>query len=337
MTTKATLVTPNQDSVMDEANDAIRVNVVASSASGGDGAILDGASSSIKATVLDLTSANPLAVAITDGTGAQITSFGGGTQYADGTARGTATGTLMIGDDGTNVQSVKVDTSGVLAVQDNGGSLTVDGSVSVSNFPATYPVTDNAGSLTVDAPVATPVFVRLSDGAAAISALPVTDNAGSLTVDGSVTVTQGTGTNLHTVVDSGTISTITNVVHVDDNAGSLTVDGSVTVSGTVSINQTGTANDVDVATITGTGSIANNQVSVTTTSGAVVAARSGRRSLLIVNHGTTDVYLGTGTVTTSNGILLTGTKGASISIPTAAAVNGIVGSGTQTVSYIEVF
>ena len=40
-----------------------------------------------------------------------------------------------------------------VAVTDNSGSLTVDGSVSVSNFPATYPVTDNAGSLTVDGSV----------------------------------------------------------------------------------------------------------------------------------------------------------------------------------------
>jgi hypothetical protein len=37
-----------------------------------------------------------------------------------------------------------------VAVTDNGGSLTVDGSVSVSNFPATYPITDNGGSITVD-------------------------------------------------------------------------------------------------------------------------------------------------------------------------------------------
>jgi hypothetical protein len=35
------------------------------------------------------------------------------------------------------------------------------------------PVSDNAGSLTVDAPVGTPAFVRLSDGAAAITTLPV--------------------------------------------------------------------------------------------------------------------------------------------------------------------
>jgi len=65
--------------------------------------------------VVPLAGFNAQAVAIVDGAGAQITSFGGGTQYADGAARGTATGTMMIGDDGTNVQSVKVDSNGILA------------------------------------------------------------------------------------------------------------------------------------------------------------------------------------------------------------------------------
>jgi hypothetical protein len=129
---------------------------------------------------------------------------------------------------GTITNVVHVDDNGsTLSIDDGAGSLTVDGSVSVSNFPAVQPVSDNAGSLTVDAPVATPVFVRLSDGAAAISALPVTDNGGNLSIDdggNSITVDQATGSNLHTVVDSGTITTITNVVHVDDNAGSLTID-----------------------------------------------------------------------------------------------------------------
>lgn len=37
---------------------------------------------------------------------------GGGTQYADGTARGTATGTLSMVDDGINIQSLKGDTGG---------------------------------------------------------------------------------------------------------------------------------------------------------------------------------------------------------------------------------
>lgn len=78
------IVTPNGNAIIDEVNDAVRVNVVTGGGSSG-------------------------------------------TEYADGAARGTATGTLAMGDDGTNVQSVKVDTAGVLAVQDNGGSLTVDG------------------------------------------------------------------------------------------------------------------------------------------------------------------------------------------------------------------
>lgn len=48
--------------------------------------------------------------------GAFVDTFGGGQQYADGAVRGTATGTMMIGDDGTNVQSVHVDTSGDLQI-----------------------------------------------------------------------------------------------------------------------------------------------------------------------------------------------------------------------------
>lgn len=43
----------------------------------------------------------------------------------------------------------------------------------VDGSAVTQPVSDASGSLTVDAPVATPVFVRLSDGAAAITTLAV--------------------------------------------------------------------------------------------------------------------------------------------------------------------
>ena len=64
---------------------------------------------------------------------------------------------------GAEVQ-VDVLTMPTVTVADGGGSLTVDGTVAV---------TDGSGSLTVDAPVGTPVFVRLSDGAAAITTLPV--------------------------------------------------------------------------------------------------------------------------------------------------------------------
>lgn len=66
-------------------------------------------------------------------------------------------------------------------LQDNSGAAIVLGqAVMASSLPVTLasnqsalPITDNSGSLTVDAPVGTPVFVRLSDGAAAITTLPV--------------------------------------------------------------------------------------------------------------------------------------------------------------------
>lgn len=59
-------------------------------------------------------------------------------------------------------------------VSDNGGSLTVDGTVAVSNFPATQPVsgtvTANAGTGTMNVSVQNP-------------SIPVTDNGDSLTTD----------------------------------------------------------------------------------------------------------------------------------------------------------
>jgi len=74
----------------------------------------------------------------------------------------------------------------VWPVNDNGGVLSVD---------------DNSASLTVDAPAATPVAVRLSTGSAFIDTIPVSDGGGTLSVDdggstlsvdGTVTATQGT-------------------------------------------------------------------------------------------------------------------------------------------------
>lgn len=89
--------TPNGDAIIDDTNDAVRVNVVASSGGGLTDAELR---------------ATPVPVS------------------------GTVSATL----------------SEPISVDDNGGSLTVDGTVGVNNFPSTYPVTDNGGSLTVDIP-----------------------------------------------------------------------------------------------------------------------------------------------------------------------------------------
>lgn len=108
---------------------------------------------------------------------------------------------------GVHFQIVKLDGGGNgLTVPIVAGQQTKAGSlpVTLASDQGVLPVSDNAASLTVDAPVTTPVFVSLSDGAAALkgqktmansvpvvlasdeTALPITDNAGSLTVDAPV-------------------------------------------------------------------------------------------------------------------------------------------------------
>lgn len=153
-----------------------------------------------------------------------------------------------------------VSISGTVPVSDGGGSLTVDGAVSVSNFPATQavtstqlpaalvggrldinigaasgalPVTDNGGSLTVDGPLtdaelrasAVPVsgtFFQATQPVSIAAPVPVTDNGGSLTVDG-------------TFFQATQPVSIAVAVPVTDNGGSLTVDGTVAVSGSVAV------------------------------------------------------------------------------------------------------
>lgn len=143
---------------------------------------------------------------------------------------------------GTITNVVHVDDNGsTLSIDDGGGSITVDGSVTVSgSLTADTELTlkDYDIGAGTDNVAVVGILLPKSGGAVAggtstdpirvdptgTTAQPITDNGGSLTVDGSVTVTQTTGTNLHTVLDSGTLTSITNVVHVDDNSGSLTVD-----------------------------------------------------------------------------------------------------------------
>jgi len=107
--------------------------------------------------------------------------IGGGTQYNDGDARGTATGTLAMGDDGTNIQSLKCDANGVLAVQDNGSTLSVD------DGGGTISIDDNGGSITVDGSVsigsALPSGTNTIGNVNIASALPAgTNNIGDVDV-----------------------------------------------------------------------------------------------------------------------------------------------------------
>ena len=96
---------------------------------------------------------------------------------------------------------------------------------------------------------------------------------------------------------------------------------------------------IGFASAQGLPNFASSQVSVDTTSGGklIAAVRTGRGAITIINTGPIAVYIGPSGVTTSTGTLLPGIAGASITIPTTAAVYGIVSSGSQTVSVLETY
>jgi hypothetical protein len=80
-----------------------------------------------------------------------------------------------------------------------------------------------------------------------------------------------------------------------------------------------------------------SQVTVGTTATKIVSGIPGTDEVTIENLGTTDVYIGKSTVTTANGFLLPGTKGASITLGATQDIYGIVGAGTQAVSILVTF
>lgn len=83
--------------------------------------------------------------------------------------------------------------------------------------------------------------------------------------------------------------------------------------------------------------IVSSQATVAATETLICANRTYRKTITIINEGTTDVRIGGKGVTTGTGALLTGTKGAGITIETGAPIYGIVESGTQAVSVIETY
>lgn len=88
---------------------------------------------------------------------------------------------------------------------------------------------------------------------------------------------------------------------------------------------------------TGGNGFAASQVTVATTQTQVAAARPGRNAVTITNTAAVDVYCGPTGVTTANGDLLVGTKGASKTYSTAAAIFCIVATGTEPVTVAESF
>lgn len=117
------------------------------------------------------------------------------------------------------------------------------------------------------------------------------------------------------------------------------------ISGTVAATQSGawtvqpgnTANTTPWLVADSPASIATGQVTIANTATLIASSRAGRRSITIVNEGTSVVRIGTASVTTGNGVYLPNVIGATITLDGGAAVSGIVASGTNPISFVESF
>lgn len=169
------------------------------------------------------------------------------------------------------------------------------------------PVTDNAGTLTVDAPVGTPVFVRLSDGSAAITTLPVSlasvpshavTNAGTFAVQAAqsgtwTSRTQDGSGNAITSATRGSERALT--VQIVDGTGTqvTSFSGSGTASAVSSVNST-TSTLLAAAAFTGTSEDITAYASVTVSVIASHASATDGLSMQQSSDGTNwdivDVY-----------------------------------------------
>lgn len=184
----------------------------------------------------------------------------GGAHYqiiklADGTENST---TVIAAGGGAEANALRVtiasDSTGVLSIDDNGASLTVDnanidnlhssdfdtgaGTDTTSSIGIAVPAAGGAAVITGDITNGLDVDVTRVSGTVTVDAsgtpVPVTDNGGSLTVDNTALSQVGGGTEA-AALRVTLASDSTGLVSVDDNGGSLTVDNaalSVTGGGT---------------------------------------------------------------------------------------------------------
>lgn len=170
------------------------------------------------ATVRELGTNDAMNVAIVDGLGDQVTSFGAGTQYTEADTDASITGTAMMWEDGSDTLRA-VSAAKPLPIGDAGGSLTVDGTFWQATQPvsaAALPLPSGAATETTIAAINTKLTSGTDIGDVTInnasggSAVNIQDGGNSITVDGAVTATPVTVTTstLSNVASSATSVTV---------------------------------------------------------------------------------------------------------------------------------
>jgi hypothetical protein len=289
-------------------------------ASGGDGAILDGVTSSTKATVKSYTNANPLTVRLSDTNGDYVAA-GAGTQYTEDAAaaadpvggmllarRKDTLSTTEVSADGDNIalnatnkgqlhvklaDTVTVDNSGVTQPVSAASLPLPSGAATSANQPTVYTedaasaadpvglmnmavrrdtlstteVSADGDNIALKATNKGQLHVKLADtvtvdGSGVTQPVSLATNTPTLQSGSTTAVTQATGTNLHTVVDSGTVTTVSTVTNLSQLGGTaIAMNTGVRTAGTQRVT---IATD-DVVPVTGTFWQATQPVSGTIT------------------------------------------------------------------------
>lgn len=241
-------------------------------------------------TAQNLTSANALHVAIVDGTGTQITSFGGGTQYTNGAAQATPVGTVALGWDGANVRALSTDSSGRQILGAGGQTI---GAVTQASGPWTNNLTQVGGAA-----------IALGQALAAAS-LPVVLTAAQIT-----TLTPPTNTGYALDASLTTIDT--------DLKANITLHAGTNLIGKVGIDQTtpGTTNAIALTSINAATALAGN--GTTGTGSLRITVASDNSAIALWGHGAT-----AGTVPAN--ATYKGIRG-STALPTAVTDGQLVGA-----------
>lgn len=214
--------------------------------------------SGVLADVLDLTNSNPVTVAIVDASGTQITSFGGGTQFAEDAAHVTgAIGTLSLAVRNDTHATTLTDINGdysAISVSDTGEVYVNDTTLAtaVQAMLASHSASfTNAGVVGHGVYRATPVTTGIADGEAV--GLAATQHQ-SLHVNlrsGNAEIAGAVGTPLYAAISDGTTKATVRELGANDALNVAIVDGSGAQITTFGGGTQYTEADVDT-TITGT-------------------------------------------------------------------------------------
>lgn len=301
-------------------------------------------SSSVATTTLNLTatpiaSVNPLNVAIVDGSGVQVTSFGGGTQYTDaGTAPANPIGNAIEWSEGGTWRTVS--TAKPLPVTATLTSTTITGTVAVSQSTSPW-VVSNGGTFAVQATLAAETTKVIGTVNIAASQTIAVTNTGTFAVQ-STPITQADTFMLGGV----NIKEINAVTPLMGNGVTGTGSQRVTIASDntpfpVKLDQTtpGTTNAISIAQIGGT-TILNGGVAGSQAIGGTVATNVAINSNP-VNLGVQAVSSENTAVTTARQVqLVADLVGKLIVLPYANPENFVSGAitsamtGTTTTSLI---